>query len=472
MSRETRYLLAAAAPIAALMLWYSQTRAFSWDEGYHLLAAKLVKDGKRLYLDFCFPQPPLNTYWNAGWMRIFGESWRAIHAIAALLCCGAAWLAAGFARTRFPEKAWRGVVAMAVLLATGLNVLIVQFGAIGQAYALTLVLIVAAFRLAVKAVERERGGFAALTGLAAGCGASATLLSAPVGIVLLVWLVVYNQTGSRWTKAAALIAGEAAAFLPLLWLFVQDPRRVWFNVVEYELLFRQVEWEGAYAHDAKIWLAWLDSSHGLVLGLLALGGLLFVKYRSQWPRERRAEFYLCGWLAGVLMLHISNAHPTFPQYYMLAVPFLAILAAAGVYAIGASWRPVIALALILAAGLAKTIAQENAWTWSYIEPVAKQVERVTPPGAPILADENIYFLTHRTPPEAMELTDSHKLSFPKDRAAWLHLASEDEVNRRIRAGEFATVESCGEYESFDETAAEVYRQQAKVAECKVYWERK
>ena len=471
MSRETRYSLIHLAAIAALMLWYSQTRAFSWDEGYHLLAAKLVKDGKRLYLDFCFPQPPLNTYWNAAWMRVFGESWRAIHAIAALVCSGAAWLAAGFARTRFPAKPWRGAAGMAVLLAAGLNVLIVQFGAIGQAYALTLALIVAAFRLAVKAVESERIAFAALAGLAAGCGASATLLSAPVGIVLLVWLVVYNQAGSRWKKAAALIAGEAAAFLPLAWLFVQDPRRVWFNVVSYELLFRQVEWEGAYAHDAKVWLGWLDSSHGLLLGLLALGGLLFVKYRSEWPRERRAEFYLCGWLAGVLIVHISNAHPTFAQYYMLAVPFLAILAAAGIYALAASWRPVAALGVILAAGLAKTIAQENAWTWSYIEPVAGQVERVTPPGAPILADENIYFLTHRTPPEGMELNDSHKLAFPKDRAAYLHLASEDEVNRRIRAGEFATVESCGEYESFDETAAEVYRQQKKIAECSVYWER-
>src|SRR5690242_6868927 len=162
------------------MLWYSQTRAFSWDEGYHLLAAKLAKDGKRLYLDFCFPQPPLNTYWNAAWMHVFGESWRAIHAIAALLCCGAVWLAAGFVRTRFPDTTWRSAAGIAVLLAAGLNVLIVQFGAVGQAYALTLVLTVAAFRLAVKAVESRRIELAALAGLAAGCGAQATLLSAPV----------------------------------------------------------------------------------------------------------------------------------------------------------------------------------------------------------------------------------------------------------------------------------------------------
>src|SRR5205807_2713241 len=123
--------------IAGLLLWYSQTRAFAWDEGYHLLAAKLVKDGKRLYLDFCFPQTPLNTYWNAAWMRVFGESWRAIHVVAALLCCGTAWLTAGYARSRFPDKMWRGAAGLAVLVTVGLNVLIVQYGPIGQAYAFT-----------------------------------------------------------------------------------------------------------------------------------------------------------------------------------------------------------------------------------------------------------------------------------------------------------------------------------------------
>ena len=31
------------------------------------------KAGKTPYLDFFFPQAPLNAYWNAGWMRLFGE---------------------------------------------------------------------------------------------------------------------------------------------------------------------------------------------------------------------------------------------------------------------------------------------------------------------------------------------------------------------------------------------------------------
>src|SRR6202050_3882981 len=97
------------AVLAALLVAYSQTWSFAWDEGFHLLAAQLIDAGKTPYLDFCFPQTPLNAYWNAGWMRIFGDSWRAVHAVAALLTAGAILLAADFVFARFhvPPPDWR-----------------------------------------------------------------------------------------------------------------------------------------------------------------------------------------------------------------------------------------------------------------------------------------------------------------------------------------------------------------------------
>jgi len=71
--------------LAVGMLVFSQTRSFFWDEGFHILAAYLIRTGKRPYLDFFFPQTPLNAYWNAAWMAIFGPSWRVVHAVAALV---------------------------------------------------------------------------------------------------------------------------------------------------------------------------------------------------------------------------------------------------------------------------------------------------------------------------------------------------------------------------------------------------
>src|SRR5229473_4120775 len=80
------------AAIQALLMIYSLARAFSADEGFHLLAAQLIKRGQKPYLDFCFPQTPLNAYWNAAWMRVFGQSWHVAHAVQALLTIGAVLL--------------------------------------------------------------------------------------------------------------------------------------------------------------------------------------------------------------------------------------------------------------------------------------------------------------------------------------------------------------------------------------------
>lgn len=53
-----RWLCGVVAVIAAALVFFSQTRAFTWDEGFHLLAAQLILAGKKPYLDFCFPSRP------------------------------------------------------------------------------------------------------------------------------------------------------------------------------------------------------------------------------------------------------------------------------------------------------------------------------------------------------------------------------------------------------------------------------
>src|SRR5437870_3893225 len=106
------WLRAAVALFAAILLAYSQTVAFAWDEGFHLLAAQLIKSGKRPYIDFCFPQTPLNAYWNAGWMPVFGESWHTAHAVAALATACAILLTGSFLLARFPVPRWRLAAAL------------------------------------------------------------------------------------------------------------------------------------------------------------------------------------------------------------------------------------------------------------------------------------------------------------------------------------------------------------------------
>ena len=222
--------------IAAGLLVYSQTDAFAWDEGFHLLAAQLIFRGKRPYLDFFFPQAALNAYWNAFWMRIFGDTWRVAHAVAALSTAAAIGLAADYVRRRFPDRRSSVAAASATALGIALNIQVVEFGAIGQAYGLALLLTVAAFRASVASVARRGPWMSAAAGFLAAAAAGSTLLTAPVAPVLWLWTLVRNREGNRWTKAAAMVAGGAAAAAPLAVLLAKSPQKVLFDIVKFHLL--------------------------------------------------------------------------------------------------------------------------------------------------------------------------------------------------------------------------------------------
>jgi hypothetical protein len=465
------------------LIYYSQTAAFAWDEGFHLLAAQLIKNGKRPYLDFFFPQTPLNAYWNAFWYRLFGDTWRTAHAVAALCTTAALLITGDYIYTRFPAPRWRFAGALAAIFATGLNAMIVEFGTIGQAYGFLLVTMMAAFRFTVLAVASSSIWLCLLAGLMAGTASGASLLTVLAGPVMLLWILVYNRAGSRLAKCAAFIAGNAIPFAPVLWLYLQKPREVLFTVFQFNYRYRAVDWSDATSHDVDVLTTWLVSSQASMLGVLAIAGLFFVFRRSGWERAQRAEFYLCAWISVIMGAHIGTAHPTFERYYLLTVPYLSILAVAALYWLGSSlgstdkprW-PVILATLFFACGLARAlfVDEAGAYTWHDMEEVANKVNEVTPPGGLIWGDEQIYFLTKRTPPAGMEHENSHKpLQLPDAFIRSLHILPRQEMERQLKTGYYDTVAMC---EDSDRVTAldlpGVYTQSEEIGECTVYWDRK
>ncbi|MGA2134271.1 MAG: hypothetical protein ABSH50_18410 [Bryobacteraceae bacterium] len=476
--RAAAIVAAAVALMGTALLLYSQWRAFAWDEGFHLLTAQLIDRGKRPYLDFCFSQTPLNAYWNAFWMRIFGDTWRTAHAVAAIMTSLAVLLTAGYVLRRFPVPRWRLAAALSTACFVGMNSAVFEYGAIAQAYGLCIFLIVSAYLFTVAAADRPGFWQAAAAGFLASAAANASLLTAPVAPVLFVWLFFCNSKGNRWVKSTAFLAAAAAACIPLLRLFLAGPRQTIFNVLEYNMRYRQRNWDGALEHNIDQWSAWIASPQAWLLALLALGALLFIRRHEAWTRALRQEFYLCAWLAALLMVHISTALPTFTRYYLLAVPFLSILASAGLYAAGSRlaapdrpfWPVFVAVAITFLFLARIVYGGRDDFKWSDIEAGAAKVKSVTPIEAPLLADELTYFVTRHSPPSGMELADSHKLSFPPDVEARLHVISQKELDRRVQAKEFATVEVAeDEDESTRLGLARLYAHSAKVGEVQVFW---
>ncbi len=475
------WLYGTCALLAAGLMLYAQTWAFTDDEGFHLLAAQLIKGGMRPYLDFCFPQTPFNAYWNAFWMWAFGDSWRTAHALAALETSAAVTLVVQFVHARLPERPWRVAGAIAAATLIGLNANLVQFGPLGQAYGMCLFASICAFRLTVVAVDRRTAWAAAAAGAFAGIAAASSLLSAMVAPVLLVWIWWHNRAGNRWIKAVGFAIASALPFLPVLRLMMQSPWVIWFNVAQYHLRFREVYWPDPLSHDLETLTAWASEPQSLLTGLLAIFAIVYIWQRSNWSQERQSEFYLCGWLAAGMAAELAFAHPTFPRYFCLLAPFLGILAVPGLYAIGSRvlapdrpFWPVLIITLISAGVLARTLySNKDLSTWPEYEDMARKLVAVTPPGKLMFTDEGVYFVAKRRPPRGMEFGYSHKLKLSPERLAALHITPESELQRQLAAGVFTAAATCDNDTVDTYALAKIFQHRDDLHDCSVYsdWKR-
>ena len=468
---------AAAVLVTAALIWYSRTYAFAWDEGYHLVAAWLIAHGKQPYLDFVFPQTPLNAYWNSLLLRVFGEDWRVPHTTAALVTASAVALAASYIYRRLPASiAWKSAATVTVLCIFGLNTAVFEFGSL-QAYAVCMVMIVSAYLAATSSVNRVGFLYPLLAGLASGAAAASSLLTAPVGAVLFVWMFIVNRAGNRIAKALVFVLGIVAAFTPLLRLLIKSPHQVIFGFLQYQLLYRKLEWDGANLHNLGEVLGWADSSQAVLLVLFAAAGVIYVR-KSDYSPEFRSEIALCGWLALAQTVHLLTARPTFSRYFLLTVPFLSIAAATGLYEATRRlalrprpWLAASVLCALTAYGLgASLFEQRDDLVWTDVEQAARKVREVTPPNAVLLADETVYFLLRRTPPTGMELEDSHKFTTMPDAEARIqHIVPRPKLDLMIKAGRFDTVEMCDDDEITRLDLASLYGKSATVGSCQVFW---
>ncbi len=471
-------LCAVTVLYAAGLLVYAQIRAFTGDEGFHLLAAQLIGSGMRPYLDFFFPQAPLNAYWNALWMGVFGQSWRVSHVISPLLTTGAVFLTADYCYRRFPEREWRLAAALAALLMTGLNSMVAAYGPLAQAYGICLLLSVAAFRIAIPAADRPAPWLSIGVGVFAGASASGSLLTAPVVPVFLLWTLLANRAGNRWIKSFAFSAGAAIPWLPVLRLAVVSPWVVWFNLVRYHTQFRVLYWPDTTEHDLDVFTSLFASGQALLLVLLAIFGVVFVKVRSGWDWSLHREIYLAGALSLALSAEAATAHPTFSRYFVFTVPFLSIAAVAGLYAIGSRvldpsrpWWPVIVVLLIGVFGFARTLFdRRDMYRWQDYEILARKIVGITPPGGQILADDHIYFVLHRKPPAGFEFTYSHELDLPPAQETALHVVPQKEVDRQIVSGIYSTLYLCEDDEYYNKlNISRIYPHKETVEDCTLFW---
>jgi hypothetical protein len=186
---------------------------------------------------------------------------------------------------------------------------------------------------------------------------------------------------------------------------------------------------------------------------------------SAWGPEFRLPAWLCLGLAFCLAL----AHPTFERYFVFLVPFASILAVVGLSGL-ASRRTIAIAATLFALSCARQLFEDrDATTWKTYETVVRKVAEVTPPGATLYAEELVYFSLHRTPPPGLEFSYTRNLQLPAEQATLFHVVSQTEFKEQIKAGRFATVQSCKDDLINYYELPSVFPNQADVEDCSVFW---
>jgi len=299
------------------------------------------------------------------------------------------------------------------------------------------------------------------------------------------WIFFWNREGSRVWKAAAYLIGCAVPFAPVFWLYLLGPKQTLFNVLQYQTLFRRTNWGDANEQDMDVMTKWLTAPQGLFLLALFAAAIVFLfrerrAERSQaWLKEWK-EFMLAAAMSVALVLFISTAHPTFERYYVVAVPFIGIVAALGLYAAGSrlsserhAW---LTCGLVIALGWCMFFRdlydEKDDDHWAKYEEVARSVSEVTPMGVRFYADELVYFLMERVPPEGMEFSYSQKLELPPEQEKLFHIISNKELKQQIKAGQFVTFETCRDGIMEDLTPAGDFKQHSQPGDCDLFWQPK
>ena len=433
--------------LAAALIVFSQTVAFVGDEAFHVTAARLVAAGRTPYLDFFHQHPPLFVWVTAAWFRTVGDSWKSAHVLSTLFTTMAMGLSAMYVHDRAADPVRRRWTAAFALVFFGLHEMVVRLGTVGRPYGLCLFLLVAAALLAIRAARPECPWAAANSGLAAGAAAASSLLTVATVPILLAWIVRRTSGSRRRASAWGFIAGAALAWIPVAVLAVRAPRPVLFDIFEYHLLHRHDVLVATLAHDlSTLYETWVQSPQQIALVSLAGAAFAFPDGRADRDPRLHAELRLFAQLGAGLALTAAASWPTFREYFVLVIPSLVIPAAIGVVAI--AWRlwpdgPPRAAGMMVAvlfgawviAPVYQSVRGEH---WASFEDVGRVVNRVTPPGQLVYANELITFAAGRLPAPGLENVHARRLRLDPRLAAELHAVPDDVLENALRSGRFST----------------------------------
>jgi hypothetical protein len=310
--------LGVLALLAVTVGTISFLRLIDGDEGFFLVASRLVSEGLRPYRDFLFIHAPMVPYVFGTVFKVFRPDWYAARFLSGVVAVGSGLILFDHLRRTTGKPSW-GVLG-AILYAG--NGLVLGWFTVAKTLGLS-----ALFMLAGTAILARRGRNTALFGGALLGLAASTRLYLGVTLICALVFVVRQETDLRRSvrKTAMLAAGALAGMLPLIVNFVRDRQAFLFGTVEYHAL-RDVRHAGVIGDWPQKWntllsVLGLEGAEGTgslqFLGLFSIATAALLSSKSA-----RNSLFSYNWIALFAVSLLPT--PSYQQYYCLLVPFMIV----------------------------------------------------------------------------------------------------------------------------------------------------
>lgn len=291
------------------------------DEGFYLMASRLVMLGRLPYHDFLLTQMPLVPYAYGSWMRIAGMTWMSARLLSAIV---ASILGAALSHEVLRQSG-RTKTAIAAALLYILSTPVVAWFPTVKTYGISTLLLFAAYAMVIR---RPASLWTwALAGACLGGSMDARLYFGALLPVFLWWIWRQHSPDRRPAAMGAFVAGVVALVAPNLYLFFRDPRAWYFDNLGFHAIRSQSGLIGGFA--SKLLIAkWLflapGDGNGAQMLLMTFGTVFVLRGTKLSPGTKLALT-----IALVLSVICLLPTPPFVQYFCVVIPFLILFVVTG-----------------------------------------------------------------------------------------------------------------------------------------------
>jgi 4-amino-4-deoxy-L-arabinose transferase-like glycosyltransferase len=388
--------------LMSYFLFVSYHRLIDGDEGFYLLASRLVLDHKVPYLDFFYTQAPLLPYAYGLWIKLFGISWFSARCFSATLTTILGLLI--YEHVCHHTQRW--IAGVAAIIAFASSTFVFAWYPLAKTYSLSAIFIFGCYMIVSRLSPVSSRWTVAAAGLLFGLCVDTRLYVVGLMPVLLWWMLSYPDVRTEISRILWFLGGFAVGIGPCVYLFVSSPVVFLFDNLGYHAMRSDAGLIGDWKNKIYVALKVLFGAgdNGAQFSSLAALSLVVI-LQSRMRRDATLLAFLIACALGLISLLPT---PAFVQYFCLCMPFLivaavggtseyaasldaarsrgiAVLASAAVLAFAASSIPSFRRYLVTGAGVIGVADTHDApnWTLEKVSAVSHVIDQLAAPNEKI-----------------------------------------------------------------------------------------